>query len=133
MYRRIRWCIGGRPLLVVVAVSCLAGEGAAQEWRLGGAWHEAGARLMMLGTSGGACHDVAVLGNRAYVASGLGVLVFDITNPTTLEPIASWPLTSSSQPVSTDGRLVYVGTAKSGLYVFDTACDLYPPTRPTAS
>jgi hypothetical protein len=97
----------------------------AYDWRLGGTWFDAGARLVMLGTSGGACHDVAVLGNRAYVASGLGVLVFDTTNPTMPEPIASWPLTSSSLSMATDGRLIYVGTTKSGLYVFD-------PSQPAA-
>jgi hypothetical protein len=71
--------------------------------------------------------DVAVSGNRAYVADGTGgPQTFDVTDPTAAKLLGSVAIPGSAVDVSVNGQEAYVSNGSTGLSVVDVSA----PSRP---
>ena len=86
-----------------------------------------GAQLQRLGQTGGDFLDVDVVGNYAYVATGLELLILDITNPAAPNVVGRYDTPGSACGVTVVGHLAYVAGGAAGLEIFDIA----NPAAPT--
>jgi hypothetical protein len=75
---------------------------------------------------GGGTFAVAVQGNYAYLATGFGLMIVDITDPTRPKVMSRLPLPDISQGVAVSGNLAYVADRSAGLRIIDVS----DPTRP---
>ncbi len=73
-----------------------------------------------------ACHDVAVVGKRAYLARNDGLAVFDITDPAIPEQTTRLDLPGLHR-ITLAGDLAYLAGGSHGLHV----ADLSTPDRPS--
>ena len=61
--------------------------------------------------------DVAISGNYAYVASGVGLLIWDLTNPVIPRQVSSYDIAGSLNKVAVEGNYAYV--AGDGFSILD--------------
>ncbi len=73
-----------------------------------------------------ACHDVVVVGKRAYLARNDGLAIFDVTAPAAPKQIARLSLPSVHR-ITLDGERAYLAGGSHGLHV----ADLSVPDRPS--
>jgi len=74
---------------------------------------------------GGAYNDVKNVGNYAYVASGAGLKVIDVSNPATPQLVAKYDTNDSANGIDIFGNKAYLATNK-GLLILDVSTPSNP-------
>jgi hypothetical protein len=80
----------------------------------------------LVGFTGGAIYDVFVKDNYAYCASGSGLLIFDVSNPSNPQLVGKLLLPDIAHGVYVSGNYAYVADFGAGLRVIDVS----NPTNP---
>ncbi len=80
----------------------------------------------LVGFTGGAIYNVFVKGNYAYCASGSGLLIFDVFNPSNPKLVGKLLLPDVASGVYVLGNYAYVAVDVAGLRVIDVS----DPTNP---
>jgi len=78
---------------------------------------------------GGGTYGVAVQGNRAYLATGFGLMIMDITHPAGPTPMARVYLPDRAYGVAVLGNLAYVADWEAGLQIIDVSNPASPFRR----
>jgi len=80
----------------------------------------------LVGFTGGAIYDVFVKNNYAYCASGSGLLIFNVSNPSNPQLVGKLLLPDFALGVYVSGNYAYVADEGAGLRVIDVS----NPTNP---
>ena len=88
-----------------------------------------GDSITLLGTInvGGAVHELNVTGNFAYVSSGSGLIVLDVSDPTNPVQVGNVNVTGTEWGSEIVGNYIYLTTTSNGLFIFDISS----PRNPT--
>jgi hypothetical protein len=78
--------------------------------------------------AGGAVRDLALWGNRAFLAAGNDLVILDISDPVNPSFIASSPTRSAALAVFVVDGIAYVGEDLYGLDIFDVS-DVFHPSK----
>jgi hypothetical protein len=80
----------------------------------------------LIGFTGGVIYDVFVKNNYAYCASGSGLLIFDVSNPSNPQLVGKLLMPDSAVGIYVSGNYAYVADYDAGLRVIDVS----NPTNP---
>ncbi|HEX8684544.1 MAG TPA: carboxypeptidase regulatory-like domain-containing protein, partial [Ardenticatenaceae bacterium] len=75
--------------------------------------------LRVAGQLGGTTTSIAVQGNYAYAAIGMGLAVLDVSNPAIPVRVGFLPLRSIVNEVEVSGNYAYLATVEAGLRIVD--------------
>jgi hypothetical protein len=78
---------------------------------------------------GGSPFNVAVQGNRAYLATGFGLVILDISNPARPMPLGQTLLNGTAEDVAVLDNLAYVAAGEAGLRIIDVSNPVQPLER----
>ena len=84
--------------------------------------------LRQVGEVGAGGNRVVVSGTYAYVAAGWGLIVVDISNPSSPIVTGSQPLPGNGKGVAVAGNYAYFADGLSGLFVIDISNPSLPFT-----